>query len=365
LNPNSQSELEVVVKKALSAAFTLDVSLTVPAGVTMLFGASGAGKTTLLECIAGLVRPDAGHIRIGDRMLFDAGKGTDIGVVRRRIGYVFQTLALFPHLDVEGNVGYGLNGADAAECKRRVDAALDAFRIAQLRNRKPGAISGGERQRVALARALVTDPCVLLLDEPLSALDAGIKSSILQDLRCWNESHRIPVIYVTHSREELFAVGERVIALEHGRVVAEGDPHTVLSAPRRELLANLAGFENIFDATVVALHEAGGTMSCRIGERLEMEAPLGHAAVGDNVRIAVRAGDILLANAEPQGLSARNLLPGTIVSLVRRDAMVLARVDCGAEFEVHVTPAAVDSLALQAGGAVWLVIKTHSCHLVR
>lgn len=364
-NTNSQPELEVTVKKTLSPAFTLDVSFTAPAGVTMLFGPSGAGKTTLLECVAGLVRPDEGRIRVGEHVVFDAARRIDFGPARRRVGYVFQTLALFPHLSVEANVGYGLNNIDSAQRRSRVDRVLDAFRISELRGRKPGAISGGERQRVALARALVTDPRVLLLDEPLSALDAAIKKSILDDLRAWNETHRIPVLYVTHSREELFAVGERVIALENGRVVAEGDPHAVLNAPRRETLANLAGFENIFDANVVAMHEAAGTMTCRIDDKVEIEAPLGHAVVEEQVRIAIRAGDILLANQEPRGLSARNVLKGTIVSLTRRDVTVIAEVDCGVRMEVHITPAAISSLGLNTGSSVWLVVKTHSCQLVR
>jgi molybdate transport system ATP-binding protein len=362
---NSQPELEVALRKTLSPAFTLDVSFTAPPGVTMLFGASGAGKTTLLECIAGLIHPDRGQIRIGGRTVFDANSEIDVATAKRGVGYVFQTLALFPHLDVASNVCYGLNKLDAAEAARRVNTVLEAFRIAPLRRRRPAEISGGERQRVALARALVTDPCTLLLDEPLSALDAATKKSILDDLRAWNESHRIPVVYVTHSREELFALGERVIALEQGSVIAEGEPHAVLSAPRQESLASLAGFENIFDATVTSLHESAGTMTCRIGDRLEIEAPLGHVQPGEKVRIAVRAGDILLANTEPRGLSARNLLPGRIVSLVRRDVTVIAQVDCGALFEVHITPAAVSSLQLRPDAPVWLVVKTHSCHLVR
>ena len=183
---------------------------------------------------------------------------------------------------------------------------------------------------------------MLLLDEPLSALDAGVKKSIMDDLRAWNETHQIPILYVTHSREELFALGERVITMEKGRVVAQGDPHQILSAPRQEAIAQLAGFENIFDATVAAVHEDAGTMTCRVGVT-NLEVPLGHAAPADAVRIAVRAGDILLAISEPHGLSARNILRGRILSLARRDNLVVAHVDCGARFEVHLTPAAETS----------------------
>lgn len=332
----------------------------------MLFGPSGAGKTTLLECIAGLLPPDRGHIRIGEYILFDSERGITLAVPRRRIAYVFQTLALFPHMSVEANIAYGLQDRAPDQRRKAVDAIVDSFRIRHARRRRPADISGGERQRAALARALVTEPQVLLLDEPLSALDAASKRAIIEDLRAWNDTHRIPVLYVTHSRDELFALGERVVALERGTVAADGLPHEVLHAPRQETLAQSAGFENIFDARVLSLHEDLGTMSCALAANVPLEAPLGHAAVGDAVRIGLRAGDILLANARPQGLSARNVLPGRIRSLTRHDARVVARVDCaGLELEVHLTPGAQHALSLAVGGEVWLVIKTYSCHLLR
>lgn len=358
------SLLDISIRKTLSPEFALDVSFSAPVGITMLFGPSGAGKTTLLDCVAGLTEPDAGRIAIGDRAFLDSEKSILVETSQRRIGYVFQSLALFPHLSVERNIGYGLDRLLPADRAQRITAILDAFHIASLRQRRPGVISGGERQRVALARALVTDPCLLLLDEPLSALDVTVKKSIMDDLRAWNDLHRIPILYVTHSREELFALGERVIALEKGRVAAEGDPHQVLSAPRQETVAQFAGFENILHATVSAVHEESGTMTCRVGV-INLEVPLGHSGIGDPVRIAVRAGDILLAISEPHGLSARNCLLGRVVSLTRRDYLVVARVNCGTEFEVHVTPAAEHSLGLRPGSQVWLIIKTHSCHLVR
>ncbi len=357
--------LQVSLRKRLSPDFLLEVSFEAPAGITMVFGPSGAGKTTLLDSIAGLASPDSGRVAVAGRVLYDATASVMAPVAQRRMGYVFQGLALFPHLSVEANVRYGLDGIGSEERERRTAAILETFHIASLAHRRPGAISGGERQRVALARALVTDPCVLLLDEPLSALDAATKKSIINDLRAWNDTHRIPILYVTHSREELLALGENVIVLEKGKIIAQGGPHQVLSAPERETMASLAGFENVFDAIVTAVHEPSGTMTCRTSDGVELEIPLGRASSGDAVRIAVRAGDILLATSEPQGISARNRLSGHIVSLVHRDRMVIAEVDCGAEFEVHLTPAAENSLGLKPGAQVWLIIKTHSCHLVR
>jgi len=354
-------------------AFTLDVDFDAPAGFTILFGASGAGKTTLLDCVAGLISPDSGQIQIGYRTLFDSSQHLDVPVAKRRMGYVFQGLALFPHMTVEQNVIYGLNRLPQRERIKASAQILKAFRIAHLATRKARQISGGESQRAALARTLVTDPEVLLLDEPLAALDAPTKAHIIDDLREWNRTHQIPILYVTHSREEVFALGERVIVLEDGRIVAQGTPHAVMTAPRHETVAQLAGFENIFDAIVEAVHPERGTMVCLLDDagtlsdekHVLIETPLVRADVGSELRVGVRAGDILLATSAPAGLSARNAIPGKITIVEQRDVMVIARVQCGVEMEVHLTLAARDSLELRPGRDVWLVIKTHSCHLMQ
>lgn len=346
-------------------SFELNVDLEIPSGITILFGPSGAGKTSILDCIAGLTAPDSGRIVLRDYVLFDCVNRINVPPQKRRVGYVFQDLALFPHLTVEKNVHYGLASLPALERRKRSRQILESFHVADLRHRKPSQISGGERQRVALARALVTEPAVLLLDEPLAALDAAIKSKLVDDLRAWNESHQIPILYVTHSREEVFALGERVIVLQNGKVIAQGTPHEVMTAPRQETIAVLAGFENIFDAHVTAIHEDRGTMTCLIaGSNVQLETPLVRADTGSALRVGIRAGDILLASIEPSGLSARNVIPGRVMSLAQRDVIVVAKVNCGIEVEVHLTLAARDSLQLQPGREVWLVIKTHSCHLM-
>lgn len=365
--------LSVQISKRLAGPgqeFVLEVQFQAAAGFTILFGASGAGKTTLLDCVAGLTRPDSGQIAIGERVLFDAARQIDVSTSRRRIGYVLQDLALFPHLTVEQNVEYGLAHLSDTQRHERAAAILQAFRIAHLARRSARDISGGESQRVALARTLVTDPAALLLDEPLAALDAPTKAKIIADLREWNRTHRIPILYVTHSREEVFALGERVLVLDAGRIVAQGTPHEILSAPQIEMVAQLAGFENIFDAVVEAVRPERGTMTCRLlaaGERshVVLETPLVRGGVGSAMRVGIRAGDILLATVAPTGLSARNVLPGRIVSLEQRDVIVAARVNCRVEMEVHLTLAARDSLQLAPGKEVWLVIKTHSCHLMQ
>lgn len=348
-----------------SASFVLDLSVEVPPGITILFGPSGAGKSTLLDCIAGLVRPEEGRIALGEKVLFDAETRVELPPQQRKMGYLFQSAALFPHMSVEENVAYGLDKVPANVRQEQVREILEAFRVEALRARRPGEISGGEGQRVALARSLVTGPRALLLDEPLTGLDAELKSAIVDDLRAWNAAKRIPILYVTHSREEVDALGESVIALENGRVVSSGAPMDVLDAPRRKRLAQAAGFENLLTGTVLDLREADGVMRVRLGETAcEIEVPLGYAAVGSRVRVAIRAGDILLATEQPRGLSARNVIEGKITSLERRGTMVIARVDCGLTFLAHVTPGAVRSLELTTGRKVWLVLKTHSCHVV-
>ena len=357
--------LTATIRARLGGDFQLDVTFSVVPGITMLFGASGSGKTSVLRCLAGFRRPDAGRVAIGERVLFDAGRRINLQPRQRNVGYVFQNLALFPHMTVEQNIHYGLASLapDARRVKTQTIAA--SFRIAHLLDRRPGEISGGERQRTALARSLVTDPSLLLLDEPLSALDHVSQSRIIEDLRAWNAARGIPILYVTHAHREVFALAEHVIVLENGTILAEGTSEEVLETPVQEPLAHLAGFENFLDATVTSVSPDAGSMRCRLaGCDVELEVPRARAEPGARVRIAVRAGDILLANQEPQGFSARNVLAGVIVSMQREGATVILFVQAGATFEVHLTPGASESLRLAAGQRVWLVMKTHSCRVV-
>lgn len=370
-SPASPAEqLTVRIEKHFSgehdSSFLLDLEFAASKGFMILFGASGAGKTTLLDCIAGLQTPETGRIAIGDAVLFDSTARVNLPSNRRSVGYLLQSLALFPHMTVEQNVQYGLAALKAAERESRCAEILQSFRIQGLARRRPDEISGGERQRVALARTLVTRPRVLLLDEPLTALDAVTRSQILDDLRSWNTRRGIPILYVTHQRQEVFALGETVIVLEAGRVVAHGSPHQVLQRPELETVAQLAGFENIFDCAFVAAHPEQGTMTCRVTDSmLELEVPLSRIDATQPLRVGIRAGDIMLASSPPQGLSARNVFAGVIAGLQQRDVTIIAQVNCGADFEVHVTPAARDALQLQPGRSIWLVLKTYSCQVMQ
>ncbi|MGH9675972.1 MAG: ATP-binding cassette domain-containing protein [Candidatus Acidiferrum sp.] len=237
--PAAAIALQVSLVKHFLAArgapgFRLAVHLEISAGITILFGRSGAGKSTLLDCIAGLLTPEQGRIVLAGAAnqltLFQHETGVNLPLARRCVGYVFQNLALFPHLTIEQNVEYGLAQLTRSERRARSHEILRSFHVEQFSKRRPHELSGGERQRVALARTLVIEPRALLLDEPLSALDSATKIKILEDLRAWNAVRNIPVLYVTHNRGEALRLAERVIVLQEGEAVTQGDPQAILQA---------------------------------------------------------------------------------------------------------------------------------------
>jgi molybdate transport system ATP-binding protein len=345
-------------------AFILDVEFKAPPGVTILFGASGAGKSQTLRAVAGLTRPDEGRISVGDEVFFDSARGINLPVRRRRVGYLFQHLALFPHMTALENVEFGASAASRRERRAKALALLERFGVAHAAGRRPHAVSGGEAQRVALARALAGEPRLLLLDEPLSALDEPVKLDIISALKGLNRDLRLPILYVTHSRDEALSLGERALIFERGRVVAAGEPHEVFGSPRRASVARLTGVENVFEGTVLSRSEAAGTMIVGLGgERAEtcrVEVPLGRVEAGGRVTVAVRSGDILLATREPRGLSARNVLSGRVERVERRAEQTLVHVRSGVVWAVGVTHQSVQELSLETGATVWLAVKTLS-----
>jgi molybdate transport system ATP-binding protein len=227
------ASLRVAVRLRPSAGFELDVDFTAPPGVTVLFGPSGSGKSTTLAAIAGLVRPVSGSIVLGDAPWFDAAKRIDVAVHRRRVAYVFQSLALFPHMTAAQNVAYGMPRALESDARRaRAVALLERFHVAPLADRRPSTFSGGEAQRVALARALATDPRVILLDEPFSALDRELRIELVAELRDTLRGTGAPVLFVTHHRQEARALGERLVVLAQGRVQRVGHVSDLAPPPR-------------------------------------------------------------------------------------------------------------------------------------
>lgn len=353
-----------IAKKA--GEFDLDVEFEAPPGVTILFGASGSGKSMTLRAIAGILRPDTGVITIDGDALFDGDRRIDLPIRERRVGYVFQNLALFPHLSVLENVEFGMGGS-RGDKRGRALAIMESLRIGHTARRKPRDISGGEAQRVALARALSSGPRILLLDEPLSALDEVTKTAIIADLKAINREMRLPIIYVTHSREEAITLGERAVVYEQGRVIATGEPLGVFRAPATQSVARLTGADNLFEGTVIASDAEGGTTTVEISDATgtcRVEIPYGSARPGRRVRVVVPSGDILLATEEPRLTSARNVLSGHITKVEEKSNRTMVEVVSGISWSVSVTRQAVKELGLAVGKPVWLAFKTHSCYLL-
>lgn len=366
--PAAQQSLHVAVQKGYStnahSQFQLNVTFTARPGVTILIGHSGAGKTTLLRSIAGLCHPEKGRILSGKRVLFDSEKKIAIEPAQRRVGFVFQDLALFPHLTVEENVSYGLRKWNVQERARSVEAILESFQIASLRRRLPREISGGEQQRVALARSLVIEPSVLLLDEPLSSLDPHTKAEIIDDLRAWNETHRIPMLYVTHNQEEVFALGERAISLEQGRIMAEGAPIEVVTTAHRHSIAQIAGFENLFDAVVTKVEERDGAMICRlVGSAIDIQMPLARLTGATPYHVGIRADEILLATHPPDILNRYNLIHGKVKQISYSGQKAELLIDAGLEFRINLNEGLPKSLGNNDN--VWMIIRPQACHLIR
>ena len=242
--------LEVRLVKQLPG-FTLDVDWSADDGVAALFGPSGAGKTLTLSCLAGLLRPDAGRIVVDGRVLFDSAAGVDVPPQTRRVGYVFQGYALFPHRTVAGNIGFGLRDRPRAERERRVTEVATRLGLGGLERRYPSELSGGQRQRVALGRALAIDPALLLLDEPLSALDAPLRAALRNDLRTILNEWGTAAVVVTHDFAEAYRLGDRIVVYENGRVVQAAPRAELLWQPASEAVARIMDIPNVLRGTVV------------------------------------------------------------------------------------------------------------------
>ncbi len=352
--------LEVAVAKRLGA-FSLDADFRVAAqGVTALFGRSGAGKSATLGAIAGAVRPDLGRIALGDRVLFDKDGGIDVAMERRAIGWVFQDARLFPHLSVRANLDYGARRARGRDAGVRFDEVVSVLGIEPLLARRPARLSGGERQRVAIGRALLSQPSLLLMDEPLSALDAPRRAEILPFLARLKTQFALPILYVTHSLAEVVRLADQLVVLDEGRVAAQGSLADVLARADLPLLSSRADAAATLDGVVAEHLTERGLSRLRIGE-VDLFAPRLNQPVGEAVRAIVLARDVLLARVRPEAISARNILAGRIVGLASRpDGSVMVRLtlDGGPALLAAITADAVQSLGLSAGERVWAILKS-------
>ena len=343
--------------------FELRVQADLPSGLTALMGPSGSGKTSLLETLAGLRRRARGRVAVAGELLCDSDRGIRLAPERRRVGYVPQDAALFPHLDVRGNVRFGARADEAA-----VEAAIDTLELRPLLGRDPRSLSGGEKQRVALARALATRPRLLLLDEPLAALDLRLRERVLPWLMRVRDGWSLPCLYVTHNVGEALAAAGHALLLRDGRVEARGEPRSLLGSAALVGEAAEAGIENLWPGRVEAHDAGGGVTRVRTAAGLEVAVTLAaERPAGSTVTLALRAEDVLVADAPVAGLSARNVYQARVGSLEATGVDVTLRctLEPGAgEMLARVTPAAVRALRLERGSRVWLAVKSHSIRLL-
>lgn len=357
-------ELIAAFRHRYAGGSCVEAGLRMPIGrfhVTVLFGPSGCGKSTLLRVLAGLLRPQQGQILFGDQTWLDTCSGVWRTPQQRRVGVMFQELALFPHLTVTQNIAFGLARLPRGQRQQRVQEMLDFFQLADQADRYPHQLSGGQRQRVALARALACRPQMLLLDEPLSALDQPLREHLRSQLRQQLAAFDLPVVMVTHDREEALALGDQVVVMLEGRTRQVGPVDEVFCRPCDLDVARLVGTQVVVPGQILeqrdglALVEAGGV-------RLVALPP------GEPVRevlVCFRPEDVLLTRgALPGALSARNQFPAVVQALQPAGALVKVQLQAPFELAALVTRAAAEALELRPGAAVTVAIKTPAIHLI-
>ncbi len=354
--------LEVSVVKQ-RAGFRLDATFMAPTpGVSALFGRSGSGKSTLTHLIAGLLAPDAGVVRLDGEVLTDARVRIAVPVERRRIGYVFQDARLFPHLSVAGNLRYG-------ERRRRhagptvidFDEVVTLLDMAHLLDRRPWQLSGGERQRVALGRALLSQPRLLLLDEPLASLDVARREEVLPYLVALRDRLAIPMVYVSHQFEEVLRLATHLVLLEGGQVLAEGGVEEMSLYPRLQSIIGPELVGAVVEGLVTRANAGTGSAELAVGSGT-LQVSLRDVRPGARVRLQLLARDVILATQPVQGLSVRNALAGTVISISDDDfGAVLVRVDVGGAIVLaRITGDARRALGLRPGDTVWALVKAVS-----
>ncbi len=340
--------------------FSLNVDFAAPTpGVVALFGRSGCGKSTLVNLLAGLLSPDKGRIELNGDVLFDSELKLSLPVEARRIGYVFQDARLFPHYTVQGNLLYGHKRAHETK-SIGTDETIAMLGLEALLERRPHELSGGEKQRVALGRALLSQPRLLLLDEPLASLDVARREEVLPYLERLRDRLEISMVYVSHQFDEVLRLATHVVVLDDGRVAAEGDIGEVSLTPALRAIIGPEAVGAVLHGRVTALNDADKLAEVAVGNGvLRIHAD---AKVGAQVRVQVLARDIILATQPHEGISVRNALVGTVDKIERDDDYAdLIYVDIGhAQVMARITRVATQELRLAIGGTVWVLVKAVS-----
>jgi len=328
--------------------------------VTVMLGPSGSGKTTILRCLAGLERPQRGHIHVGDRVWFDAGRRLCLAPERRDVGLLFQDYALFPHMTVERNVTFGAIGLAHGEVKRRLGELLDVFRLGGLETRFPRQLSGGQQQRVALARAVFRRPELLLLDEPLSALDAATREDLRGELRGLIRALDIPTYIVTHDRLDALALGDRTILTDEGRIIQRGTTREVFGNPATPTAARLVGIDTVLIGQVAAV--SAGLATVRVGGQEVTAEAIGD--VGTEVALCIRAEDVMVARGATGDMSAMNRWPGVIEHETVEGPFVRVALHCGFRLSALVTRDTWQRLSMRPGDAILAIVKATSIRVL-
>ncbi len=342
--------------------FELDIDASFAARVTAVFGPSGSGKTTLLDAIAGLKEIAAGEIEIEGKILFSSARHINRSPQERGVGYVPQEGALFPHLSVRQNILFGArrNGAAGQTRGATLEHVVDVLEIRSLLDRPVTQLSGGESQRVALARAILCGPQLLLLDEPLAALDIGLKEKILPYLARVRDEFRLPIVYVTHNMTEVLTLADWVLMIRRGRLIAQGVPKELFHSTTTITSMDENEIENVFNVRMMESDRAGGRSKVRTERGLELYVPYLRKSPDSFFQVRLSADDILIGTQPLEGLSAGNLIPGKVRDIELLADQAVLTVEAADTFYVRLTPAAVARLDLRQGSPVFLIIKARS-----
>ncbi len=357
------AELSLALTKTFPGRLTIDVAFTLPLdapSVLILFGPSGSGKTTVLRSLAGLEWPERGRILFNGQVWLDTAAAVRVPPQARRVGYMFQDYALFPTHTVQGNIAFGLSHLPAIARQARVAEVVRLLQLEGLEGLRPGQLSGGQQQRVALARAIARHPSLLLLDEPLSALDLPTRVRLRSELRALLRQLRIPSIVVTHDWEEALALGDHMVVMKDGRVLQAGTPQAVFNAPTDTAVATIVGMETVLPGRIT--ESAGGLAVVEVGGAKLLA--VSEEKAGSKVFACIRAEDVILEPVGTGSTSARNHLAGTVRAIQAQGATVRVEIKCGFTLVAFITRAGLEELGLGVGTRTVAAIKAGSVHLI-
>ncbi|MEO5615439.1 MAG: molybdenum ABC transporter ATP-binding protein [Cypionkella sp.] len=336
--------------------FALDVAFEAPPGLTALFGKSGSGKTSVINAVAGILHPDQGRICAEGTTLLDTGKAIDLPPHRRRLGYVFQDARLFPHLSVRQNLSYGRWFARPSKGPH-FDDIIDLLGLNALLNRRPGALSGGEKSRTAIGRALLSNPALLLMDEPFAALDEARKAELLPYIETLRDHTQIPILYVSHALAEVARLATTIVVLDQGKTLRAGPATDLLADPDLAPTLGIRDAGAVLTATITAQNPDGLTQLHTHGGPLWL--PKIAAAPGTKLRIRIAAQDVILSRQRPEGLSALNILQATITEIRLSDDGALIQLGLGPEHLLaRITRRSAEALTLAPGQTVFAIVKS-------